>query len=706
MSENTPDTILGSSAIDADDNEPSMEDILASIRQIIAEDKVEDLLALTDDEIVLDAQPERPQERPQERPPERPIETLGQEDHEDVKLTTQEDTQSELIHEVPIASSVEPVEPQQSEVVEDGRLDIISFGDENTVVENTNDAQENETKDVSIGLVESLDLNVEPIDTVVSSGAIVSEDNAKSVPDEVIDEVDGAFDDEFADLTALVEVAPQKPVDTSVVLDSALMAILPDVEVMDDLGDLAEDDTLTIPKISDDTLTIPKISDDTQYTEPSTDTLKPSENPQSISDDVKDVSIFFEDLDDDNEQGFGVAPETTGTTENIGAIAEINAEKTQVENDAGNGDREDTLSATPDEDIKLVKSLLADLMDDPEVENDEDIDFMQEGPTGEDSQQKNSGAGFLAPNEIGDLGADFFDDAVAVTDTAVESSVKSDAPAEENDATEKNMLDDILETVIKDEVAVHKEMSALLPQGDIAVESIETPITVSAEVSEGEVSMPDEGVFTDFSANEDEDIFFEELIGNKEDTKTLLDVVTETKSGTISESDIENDDDIVVLPNVDLMSKMALMAKTGAALAVAGAGVAVVKTAVKPELPEPAEPQNEPLVVAQEQIQEEIEQEITTINAENELKEQINMAQSAKTESILDAGEHRAGVDAFASLSAAVKEKEIEETRGPAIGDLVQDALKPMLKEWLDANLKKIVEKAVTAEVKRISSGK
>jgi len=48
----------------------------------------------------------------------------------------------------------------------------------------------------------------------------------------------------------------------------------------------------------------------------------------------------------------------------------------------------------------------------------------------------------------------------------------------------------------------------------------------------------------------------------------------------------------------------------------------------------------------------------------------------------------------------------VKAERGDRIGDLVMEALQPMLKEWLDANLKGIVERAVTKEVKRISSGK
>jgi len=62
--------------------------------------------------------------------------------------------------------------------------------------------------------------------------------------------------------------------------------------------------------------------------------------------------------------------------------------------------------------------------------------------------------------------------------------------------------------------------------------------------------------------------------------------------------------------------------------------------------------------------------------------------------------------DAFASLSQVVEEKAVYNESGPRIGDLVQEALKPMLQEWLDKNLKGIVDRAVAKEIKRISSGK
>ena len=77
-----------------------------------------------------------------------------------------------------------------------------------------------------------------------------------------------------------------------------------------------------------------------------------------------------------------------------------------------------------------------------------------------------------------------------------------------------------------------------------------------------------------------------------------------------------------------------------------------------------------------------------------------------KTDAIIDEVTESATAGAFASLSTVVEEKAVTAERGDRIGDLVMEALQPMLKEWLDANLKGIVERAVTKEVKRISSGK
>lgn len=82
------------------------------------------------------------------------------------------------------------------------------------------------------------------------------------------------------------------------------------------------------------------------------------------------------------------------------------------------------------------------------------------------------------------------------------------------------------------------------------------------------------------------------------------------------------------------------------------------------------------------------------------------MPRAIKSETILDDVTETATADVFASLNQVVEEKAIKAERGDRIGDLVMEALRPMLKEWLDANLKGIVERAVAKEVKRISTGK
>ena len=89
-------------------------------------------------------------------------------------------------------------------------------------------------------------------------------------------------------------------------------------------------------------------------------------------------------------------------------------------------------------------------------------------------------------------------------------------------------------------------------------------------------------------------------------------------------------------------------------------------------------------------------------------QEKIIMADAPQQieETLLDTDTQEESSSAFATLTSAVKQKTKLEESGPPIGDLVQEALKPMLKEWLDKNLKGIVERAVTKEVKRISSNK
>lgn len=85
---------------------------------------------------------------------------------------------------------------------------------------------------------------------------------------------------------------------------------------------------------------------------------------------------------------------------------------------------------------------------------------------------------------------------------------------------------------------------------------------------------------------------------------------------------------------------------------------------------------------------------------------EIPMPSALRSDAILDDVTEQATMTAFAELNQIVEDKAILSERGPRIGDLVQDALKPMLKEWLDENIQGIVERAVAKEVSRIATGK
>ncbi|WGM31225.1 DUF2497 domain-containing protein [Brevundimonas sp. NIBR11] len=80
--------------------------------------------------------------------------------------------------------------------------------------------------------------------------------------------------------------------------------------------------------------------------------------------------------------------------------------------------------------------------------------------------------------------------------------------------------------------------------------------------------------------------------------------------------------------------------------------------------------------------------------------------QPVSEEAIVGASAAAASASAFAGLSAAFA-KPAEPTptggTGPTIDDLARSLLRPMLKDWLDANLPGIVEAAVRKEVERIA---
>ncbi len=81
------------------------------------------------------------------------------------------------------------------------------------------------------------------------------------------------------------------------------------------------------------------------------------------------------------------------------------------------------------------------------------------------------------------------------------------------------------------------------------------------------------------------------------------------------------------------------------------------------------------------------------------------VAPAASNDGLIGAVAAGAAVNAFAGLTAAVRKPEPDAPAGPgtSLEALVGSLLRPMLKDWLDANLPAIVEAQVRKEVERIA---
>lgn len=73
---------------------------------------------------------------------------------------------------------------------------------------------------------------------------------------------------------------------------------------------------------------------------------------------------------------------------------------------------------------------------------------------------------------------------------------------------------------------------------------------------------------------------------------------------------------------------------------------------------------------------------------------------AADDDDILDQTAAEVATQAFKSLSQSVR---VSEGPGVTLEDIVTEMLRPMIKEWLDANLPAIVEEKVENEVQRVA---
>lgn len=611
------ETSNGVPDLTAADNEPSMEDILSSIRKIIADDKTEDVVAveaigessaLEDSALGADALDEPFDLETLEIPTD--------DSPDDIALDTADPDVAVLdIIDAPVLEEEAPVAVETP--IETPRVELPESNDDE-ILELINFA-------IAGGEAEAEEIDIPPQEIAQAEETLALEDEILTIEEPMVPNVSelepelepiAAFDES---LDLVMDSDASDYMTTQIVETEAaeITQEVPDLDVPD-VSELDVNLEQVVEARVADVLEAEFVDEFAPTLEEKLAAAKIDPIPREIGNDAEftaeNTDVELEDLLAD-----------------IGA--ELEAEPVEAEEDNLNTEAEALedigAASTSDQDMDLVKSLLEDLMDEPELE--EDADLVDQN---DDLEALLSG-----------------DEAIDVQQTVSEMDVTAE---EEQEA--ESILDDILYQSLDDETKLSEDSTPDVGQSSISNE--ESELAQIARSAQSALEMPE----------------IEEVASSNSDT--------------------------VILPERDLSGTFSLMTKSAAAAAVA----VTVSSAMETENVED-DPDGEAIqeVVA---AADEIETSAGETSTDTNNLQEEDMVQAVKSETLLDTESEKETSDAFAALTSVVKEQADLAESGPPIGDLVQEALRPMLKEWLDKNLKGIVERAVSKEVKRISSGK
>jgi len=599
-------------------DEPTMEDILSSIRKIIADDKISEEAEVTVDGTAEDD---------------------GQ-SGDSLELETDEDVVDiEDILQIPALADTDTETETETET------ESADFSSSDVIAEEPDDGGENkpelvsepadETDDI-LELMESIEESDEEPELALET--IIDDDEQFEAVTQDMDEVDldvMVLEEAADELAPSAESVPDTFDSEQLVVENTVGA--DEIEIIDEpIADLALgfDESLDLVMEADasDYLTPAdeKPNDATDWKDKIKSGAAPFGAHAVISEhDKEDILQVSADESAPDEAVYDEVAQHEAALE-IEQPDEIDAETTET-TETTETDETDETSGKPDEDLDLVKSLLADLMDEEH------------------------------PNE-GEPATDFLPEA--------------DADRKEPSAPE-TILDEILDVSIDDEISLQETKEQETEIGDTAQEP------KADDRGESELSRI---------------------------AREAREAAAQEPSAEI----IENDADVITLPAQDASKDFALLAGAAAA---AGVGMAALSSDDEEKMadlvsefdPEPEteieipEPETE---INEESQLDPLPADTAIAELTDQPQEENPMVRIVKTETLLGDDTEKDTTDAFASLSDVVQEKAELAENGPAIGELVQEALKPMLQEWLDKNLKGIVTRAVTKEIKRISSTK
>ncbi len=503
-------------------------------------------------------------------------------------------------------------------------------------------------------------------DILASIRKIIADDDTKTpAPTEAADDTESVFrsvskmDSELegdSDLAALDLDLVQDDAAQDVVADNELEALLSD---MDSSEPIARDSAVSEAEFDDGVQVDDMLDLEIPYKEAVSEVLKPigSDFPESLPDlpevqdapGAQDLSVAFDDNPDDIDDDLSLMlddmlVDNTPESEPSSLVELEAAIEPEIEDLVELAEIETPV--IEDADLEDLEDILEDVDDDLDVQ----ADFVPN--VGADADMD------LVKSLMADLTEDPLDDSLydeLTADEALESS-EDDAQALQadlddiDDADSADIMDEILNMTLGDEVSLQEDVS-----DELAVAAADIEATSA----------------------EDEALSLKEI-------------------AALAESE------------ADSLDGKGMIAALGVGVAAGGVAAATMDTEVENEDEEDEDVESY-LDTSTEtpDIEDEIVLETNLTPADPTPEETPVMPRAAKkSDAIIDDVTETATAGAFASLNQAVEEKATIAERGDRIGDLVMESLRPMLKEWLDANLKGIVERAVTKEVKRISSGK
>ena len=331
----------------------------------------------------------------------------------------------------------------------------------------------------------------------------------------------------------------------------------------------------------------------------------------------------------------------------------------------------------PDSDIELVKSLMAELTGEPLHADEEIIEVAETETALETDDEIESEIDSDLKSLVSDLSGD-------------DISSETLELAEPTDDSAEDVMDEILSLTLDDELELQEDIprvpDAVASLKEIAAQAEADAKDVESKFAKTLAAAAAGVAATAAVAQNDEEPEADDILSELDD---IVDIVEEAPL----EGDLQTN--LSELDLDDLVEEEVL--------------TSLADTNIQDLLDDEETGGTEDIV---EGISYEAEIDVeTTSQSDTETNKIIDeettlMPRAAKSDAILDEVTETATADVFASLNKVVEEKATIAERGDRIGDLVQEALRPMLKEWLDTNLKGIVERAVTKEVKRISSGK